>query len=158
MTAYQNVEYQDSQNSGQRLREENSERSKAENLDADDLKPETQRGLVKRHKTTWIVGDKKEIMEAIGHTTDTRGIVKIPKTVLPKIIEIHENGNQQDATQGQSLPDGRFCRLDRHLQRLNCQVFSCCDYSHCQSSFILEAIRGLPLLVGISAKNKQLSY
>src|SRR5437867_3415643 len=116
MAAYQVIEQQYRQYPGQCLWQENAKRREAENLGAGRLQPEAQRRLVNAYKTTWIKGDKEEVMPTVEHAPDRSGIIKVAEAVLSQLVKVHVDRNEHDTGQPQSPPERRPAVFALHLQ------------------------------------------
>src|SRR5947207_8268661 len=84
------VEEPNGQHASQCLGQEDADRVEAKDFGAGRLQPEAYWGLVDRDKATWIIGDKKEIMPTIQHTSDGSRIIG-PEAVLAQRIEVHDD-------------------------------------------------------------------
>src|SRR5260370_18598590 len=96
MASHQVIEQQNREHPGQRLRQEDAKRRKAEDFGAGSLQPETQGRFVNAHKTAWVERDKKEVMPAIEHAPNRRGIIKVAEAVLSQLIKVHEDRDEHD--------------------------------------------------------------
>ena len=65
MASHQVIEQQYRKHPGQRLRQEDAKRRKAEDFGAGSLQPETQGRFVNAHKTARVKGNEKEVMKII---------------------------------------------------------------------------------------------
>src|SRR5450432_3050402 len=98
------IEDQDGEDASQCLREIHAESRKSEDFRADRLQPEAEGMFVEGHKATGIVGDKKEVMPAIQHTSDSCSVERIAEAILSQLIEIHENRDEQNSPQRYTSP------------------------------------------------------
>src|SRR5437588_12131810 len=101
MASHQVIEQQYRKHPGQRLRQEDAKRRKAEDFGAGSLQPETQGRFVNAHKTARVKGNKEEIPPIVEHAPDRGSVIKITKTILPQLVEVHEDRDEHDYSQSQ---------------------------------------------------------
>src|SRR5689334_6504027 len=104
MSPHQRIEQQYRKHSRQRLGQENAKRCEAEDFGASRLQPEAQRRLVYRDETARIKGNEDEISPIIQHTSNGGSIVQISKTVLPQLVEVHEDRDERHCAEAQARP------------------------------------------------------
>ena len=101
---HEDVEHDDRGHACQRLREQDAEAAVTEDLRADRLNPEAERGLVHADEAAGVKGDEEEVVPALHHAADGGGIVEVCIAIGLKLIEVAESGDQRDQEQRTATP------------------------------------------------------
>ncbi len=110
--AHDPVERGHPEHPGDRLRQQQAERGEAEQLGAQRLHPQPERGLVDGDQPTGVEGDEEEVVQRAQHRLDAGGVEDVGVAVLGESVGVQHGGQCQHRSEREVAQHGLRARVD----------------------------------------------